>query len=72
MATRIRPAGWTPAEARAWVDRHGGNVTACAARLRVHRTQLQNWLGGKRDLPPSVQAHMETLDRHEAEGSPLT
>lgn len=56
---------WLPAETRAWVDRHGGNVTACAARLGVHRTQLQSWLGGRRGLPPAVQAHMESIDRYQ-------
>jgi len=60
-----RPITLPPAEIRAWVDRHGGNVTSCAARLGVHRTQLQSWLGGKRDLPPAVRAHMESIDRYQ-------
>lgn len=56
---------WTPAEVRAWVDRHGGNVTALARRLAVHRTMLQAWLSGRRGLPPYIQSHMSTIDREE-------
>lgn len=74
MTTRIHPAVWTPAEVRAWVDRHGGNVAACARRLRVTRGMLGAWLAdpetatSAREIPPAVQAHMETLDRYEAGG----
>lgn len=74
MTTRTPPAVWTHLDARAWVERHGGNVTACARRLRVTRSQLGAWLAdpavasSARELPPAVQAHMETLDRYEAGG----
>src|SRR5690606_28167216 len=58
---------WAPAQVRRWVERHGGNVTALARRLRVPRTRLQNWMtdseASRRSLPPYIQAHMETLDR---------
>ena len=59
---------WGPAEVRAWVDRHGGNVTALARQLRVARTKLQAWMSeseSARTLPPYIQAHMETLDQYE-------
>lgn len=59
---------WTPAEVRAWVDRHGGNVTACARRLRVPRTLLQAWMSEARyarELPAYMQAAMETIDELE-------
>lgn len=71
MNARAWPAPWTHLNARAWVDRHGGNVAACARRLRVSRSQLGAWLAdpaeasSARELPPAVQAHMETLDRYE-------
>lgn len=57
---------WTPEQVRAWTDRHGGNITALARRLRVGRTRLQGWMSetaSARPLPPYVQAHMETLDQ---------
>lgn len=63
------PTTWTPQQVRAWVDRHGGNVTACARRLRVPRTLLQAWMSeapSARELPAYVQSHMETIDRHES------
>lgn len=56
---------WSPAEVREWVQRHGGNVTALARRLRVHRTRLQGWMSDSptaRSIPAYVVAHMETLD----------
>lgn len=68
---RARPPTWTPEQVRAWVERHGGNITACARRLDVPRTQLQAWLADPgeteraRPLPRYVQAHMTTLDEHE-------
>lgn len=62
----IDRAAWTPTEARAWVERHGGNVSALARRLGVHRTRLQGWLSEDgRELPPYIQRHMETLDQLE-------
>ena len=56
---------WTPEQVAAWIERHGGNVSALARRLRVARTKLQEWKRGTRALPRYVQAHMETLDRYE-------
>lgn len=61
---------WTPAEVRAWIDRHGGNISALARRLRCSRTALQSWASESegdwvRTIDPKVQAHMETIDRHE-------
>ena len=62
------PATWTPEQIRAWIDRHGGNVTAAARRLRVPRSKLTSWLAdpeeasSARPLPPYIEAHMETLD----------
>ncbi len=62
---------WPPEQVRAWIDRHGGNLSACARRLRVHRTELQGWVAdpdqssSARSLPPRVQGHMESLDAHE-------
>jgi hypothetical protein len=58
--------GWSAAAVRAWVERHGGNVTALGRRLAVGRSKLQNWgseSASARSVPPYVQAHMETLDR---------
>ena len=65
----IKDNRWTAAEIRAWIERHGGNVTACARRLGVPRTQVQAWIAepeslSARHLPRYVQAHMETLDQH--------
>ena len=60
---------WPPDAVRAWVERHGGNVTALARRLRVPRTRLQEWMSeapSSRSVPPYVQAHMETLDKLQA------
>lgn len=59
---------WTPAEIRAWVERHGGNISAAARLLRVPRHGLQIWLAdpersiGAQPLPPSVQRSMELMD----------
>lgn len=57
---------WTPAEVRAWVDRHGGNVTALARRLGIGRTHLQALIAdrGQHQRVPSraVQSHMRTID----------
>lgn len=63
-----QPDTWGPTETRAWVARHGGNLTACAHRLDVPRTLLQKWAASKdthrdaRTLPRYIQAHMYTLD----------
>lgn len=68
MATSRDSETWTPSDVRAWVDRHGGNVTACARRLRVPRTLLQAWMSeapSARELPAYVQAAMETIDELE-------
>jgi transposase-like protein len=68
VAKRTDDRTWTPAETRAWVERHGGNISRLARRLRVPRTQLQAWLADPaetsraRPLPPYIQAFMETLD----------
>lgn len=65
---RAAPTPWPPASVRAWVERHGGNVTACARRLDVARPRLTGWLSERpaastaRDLPRYIQAHMQTLD----------
>lgn len=72
---RIEPEAWGPAEARAWVARHGGNISALARRLRVSRSRLQDWLSetGRSELPSYIQAHMETIDKVAAlNGSPAT
>lgn len=64
-----RSEAWTPEQVRAWVERHGGNVTALARRLRCGRTALQAWMTDKewgRPLDPKVQAHMETINKLEA------
>lgn len=66
--TTINNTTWTPDDVRAWVDRHGGNVSACARRLRVPRTLLQAWMSeapSARELPAYVQAAMETIDELE-------
>jgi hypothetical protein len=64
-------ADWDHERVRSWVQRHGGNVTALARRLRVGRTELQAWMADPlvtsraRVLPPRVQAHMVTIDELE-------
>ena len=62
MTTKAIPATWTPEQVRAWIDRHGGNVSALARRLRVPRGSLQAWAGGSRPTPPYIVALMEALD----------
>lgn len=65
------PRAWTHEDVRAWVERHGGNVTACARRLGIGRTRLQQWLAdpavttSARELPAYIRAHMETIDATE-------
>lgn len=60
---------WTPAEIRAWIERHGGNISALARRLGIGRTHLQALIaeGGthQREISRQLQAHMETIDLHE-------
>lgn len=73
MPRAAKTPPWTPAETRAWVERHGGNVTAAARRLGVPRTQLQAWLADPtetaraRALPLYVQRLMAMLDEHPEE-----
>lgn len=61
----------TATEVRTWVERHGGNVSALARRLGVHRSRLHDWMRdyGRSEIPPYIVAHMETIDRHEPTAS---
>lgn len=67
MARTTPTMTWDSLAVRAWIGRHGGNVSALARRLGVGRTNLQAYatdpsLMRWRTLPPYVQAHMQTLD----------
>ena len=61
-------ATWTHSEVRAWIRRHGGNVSRLAGRLGVRRQTLQAWAAdpseatSARPLPRYIQSHMQTLD----------
>jgi hypothetical protein len=65
------PGTWTPEQVRAWVERHGGNVSAAARRLRWPRSRLQAALADPAEartaaeLPAYIQAHCETMDLYE-------
>ncbi len=71
MSSRTETTTWTPTGIRAWVDRHGGNVTALARRLGIGRTHLQDLLSGRREPSRALVAHMETLNELAAASGPL-
>lgn len=49
-----------PAAVRAWVDRHGANVTAAARRLAITRTHLQALLADPRAASRAVPIRRST------------
>jgi transposase-like protein len=63
-----RPAPWTHEQVRAWVERHGGNISALARELGVRRQSLQAWMAdpattsSARPPSPMAQRLMEALD----------
>lgn len=57
------PDTWTPTEIRAWVDRNGGNVSACARDLGVGRTYLQDLLSGRKTPSGQLVESMRKTDR---------
>jgi hypothetical protein len=62
-AHRREDGAWFPDEIRAWVERHGGNVSAMARRLRIGRTHLQHLLSGRERPSRALIAHMKDIDQ---------
>lgn len=62
---------WSAAEVRAWIERHGGNVTAAARRLALGRTHLQALLDERPGAERARRMRLATTRHMQAEAKKL-